>query len=262
MNDQSFRFSTSVVLLPLAFVLAMWLGFWADVRFNLDMMDYGIYPRTLEGLRGVLLSPFIHGGLEHLYNNTIPMFLLLMALRYFYREQSLPVVFYGILVSGLLTWIIGRESHHIGASSLIYVLASFIFFKGIRAGNLKLVAVSLTVTLIYGSMLWYVFPGIEQQISWEGHLSGFLTGLAFAMLFKTQDYQKPITYDWERPDFDPSHDKFLQRFDENGNFVNLPPPEPEPEDLPALPPHQITTQPGIHVVYRFTPKENQENSST
>src|SRR5690606_17530121 len=154
------------------------------------------------------------------YNNSIPLLILLAALRYFYRQQSMRVIGFGILISGLLTWIIGRESYHIGASGLIYVLVSFVFFKGIMTKYYRLVALSLTVIMLYGGMVWYVFPDVEAGISWEGHLAGLLTGFAFAIIFKTPQYQKIIKYDWERPDFDPAGDKFLERFDENGNFVN------------------------------------------
>lgn len=253
MNDHNFRFSTSVILLPFTFVLLIWIVFWADMRFNLDLGQWGIYPRTLEGLRGIFLSPFIHGNMEHLYNNSIPLLVLTAALRYFYREQSMAVLGYGILLSGLLTWIIGRESYHIGASGLIYVLTSFIFFKGIRTKHYRLVALSLTVIMIYGSSVWYIFPDIEKNMSWEGHLAGLVTGFAFAILFKTADYQRPIKYDWERPDFDPAGDKFLERFDENGNFVNLPPPEPEPEIEESENPFRIT--------YVYIPKQKTEDES-
>ncbi len=225
MNDNHFKFSLSVLVLPMLFVLSMWSVFWFEVKFHHDWSDFGIYPRTLEGLRGVLISPFLHGNAEHLYNNSIPIFILLAALRYFYREISLPIIGYGILFSGLLTWVIGRDSYHIGASSLIYVLVSFMLFKGILTKYYRLVALSFLVILIYGSLIWYVFPHVDEQISWEGHISGLLTGFGFALYFKTPDYQKLIRYEWEKPDYNPAEDKFMQRFDENGNFVNLPKPE-------------------------------------
>src|SRR5690606_16046314 len=187
---------------------------------NLNLGHFGIYPRAIEGLPGIIVSPFIHGNLEHIYNNSLPLLVLLAALSYFYRELALKVVGYGILLSGLITWIIGRESFHIGASGLVYVLVSFIFFKGIITKYYRLVALSLMVILLYGSMVWYVFPDIEKGISWEGHLGGFVAGIFFALYFKTAEYKKLIRYDWEKPDFDPTGDKFLERFDENGNFVN------------------------------------------
>ena len=109
--------------------------------------------------------------------------MLLAALRYFYREHALKVIVYGILLSGFFTWLIGRESYHIGASGLIYVLVSFIFFKGIQTGYYRLVALSLMVVVLYGSMIWYIFPDVEEGISWEGHLGGFIAGLLFSRIF-------------------------------------------------------------------------------
>jgi hypothetical protein len=126
------------------------------------------------------------------------------------------------LFSGILTWIFARPSYHIGASSLIYVLASFIFFKGIQTKYYRLVALSFLVVLLYGGMVWYIFPNVEQGISWEGHLSGLIVGIVFTKFFRVPQYQKILKYDWEQPDFDPSQDKFMQRFDQNGNFVNIP----------------------------------------
>ena len=225
MNDNHFKFSSSVITIPFLFVLFLWIVFWAGIKFNVDLELFGIYPRTFFGLIGVVSSPFIHGNIEHLYNNSIPLLILLAALRYFYREQSIPILGYGILFSGILTWIIGRESYHIGASGLIYVLVSFIFFKGIRTKYYRLVALSLLVIMLYGSRMWYVLPHVEGGISWEGHLAGLITGFVFSVIFKTTDYKKLIRYEWEQPDYDPQTDKFMQRFDENGNFVNLPKPE-------------------------------------
>lgn len=226
MKETEFKFSASVIALPFLFLLTMWAVFWFEVRFKTSLYDFGIYPRTLEGMKGLLFSPFLHGNLQHLYNNSIPIFLLVMALRYFYREQSLSVLGYGILVSGFGTWLIGRESMHIGASGLIYVLVSFIFFKGIQSGYYRLVALSLTIVVLYGGTVWYLFPSAEENISWEGHLAGFITGFLLSYFVKTQDYQKPLKYDWEQPDFDPSQDPFMKHFDENGNFVPTPKPDP------------------------------------
>jgi hypothetical protein len=154
---------------------------------------------------------------------------LLAALRFFYPKQSFGVIGYGILFSGLITWIIGRENYHIGASGLIYVLVSFIFFKGIQTKYYRLVALSLAIVVVYGGLIWYVFPKVEENISWEGHLAGLIAGFALSLYYKTPEYKKIIKYDWEHPDFDPMQDKFMQRFDENGNFVNLPVMEPEDE---------------------------------
>ena len=152
--------------------------------------------------------------------------MLFSALQFFYAEHSIKIIVYGILISGFFTWIIGRDNYHIGASGLIYVLFSFIFFKGIQTKYNRLVALSLAVIVVYGGLVWYVFPSPEiignKSISWEGHLGGLLTGFFLSLVYKTPEYKKVIKYEWEHPDFDAASDKFMQRFDENGNFVNLP----------------------------------------
>ena len=245
MEDNHFKFSASVIALPFVSVLLLWIVFWADIRFHLDLENYGIYPRTLVGIRGVIFSPFIHGNIEHLYNNSIPLLVLIAALRFFYREQTFQVLGYGLLLTGIITWIIGRESYHIGASGLVYMLVSFIFFKGLRTKYYRLVALSLTIIMVYGGLVWYIFPNVKEGISWEGHLAGLIVGFAFAISFKTPEYKKLIRYDWQREDYDPQADKFMQRFDENGNFVNLPLPEP----IENLPDNISATSPEYFVVY-------------
>ena len=232
--DKHFKFTNSVVGLPLFFVFFLWFIYWIEIRFDFDFAQNGIFPRTFSGLQGVLFSPFIHSDMNHLYNNSLPLLVLLAALQFFYANQSLKVIGLGILLSGMITWVIGRENYHIGASGLIYVLVSFIFFKGIQTKYYRLVALSLAVIVVYGGLVWYVFPSPEilggKAISWEGHLAGLITGFILSLFYKTPEYRKLIKYDWENPDFDSSEDKFMQRFDANGNFVNLPPSE-EAEDL-------------------------------
>ena len=216
-EKQHFEFTPGVLLVPMLAVLSIWTVFWFEVRFQINLNHFGIYPRSIQGLRGVLISPFLHSSVEHLYNNTIPLAVLSGALVYFYRSISIKVILMGVLISGILTWIIGRESYHIGASGLIYVLASFIFFKGIFSKHFRLVALSMLVVFLYGGLLWYIFP-IEAGISWEGHLGGFLTGLLFALIFKTE--LPPVKkYKWEEDEFLEEEDDFMKHFDADGNFI-------------------------------------------
>lgn len=226
MNDiHHFKFTPSVWIVPALLVVALWIVFFFEHFYGVNLSSHGIYPRKLLGLQGVVFSPFLHGDLNHIANNTVPLFILTMALIYFYREISLKVLFYGVLFSGLITWVIGRNSFHIGASSLIYVLVSFIFFKGMMTQYYRLMALSLTVVMLYGGLIWYVFPEVDKQISWEGHLAGLITGFLFAAYYKTPDYVVASQYAWEKPDFNPNEDPFMKRFDAQGNFVNPPPPE-------------------------------------
>ncbi|NMH87774.1 rhomboid family intramembrane serine protease [Flavivirga algicola] len=212
-----FKFSTGVIVYPVFFVLAIWLVFWFEVRFGFNFSKYGVYPQTLKGLKGVIFSPFIHGDIQHIYHNTVPLFVLSMALFYFYKPLAWKVILFGILFSGFFTWCIGRPSYHIGASGLIYVLVSFTFFKGVFAKHYRLIALSLLVIFLYGSMLWYVAP-VKEGISWEGHLSGLVTGLLFALFFR-KEIAKPKKYAWEQENYNEEEDPFLKHFDKDGNFI-------------------------------------------
>ncbi|WP_299889821.1 rhomboid family intramembrane serine protease [uncultured Lacinutrix sp.] len=241
-NDKEpFKFSIDVIIYPILFVLLIWLVFAVEIRFGYRFNKFGVFPKTLKGLRGVLFSPFIHSGISHLYSNTIPLFVLSSALFYFYRPIAFKVIGYGILLSGLITWLIGRPSYHIGASGLIYVLFSFNFFKGIFAKHYRLIALSMLVIFLYGSMFIYAFP-IDEQISWEGHTAGLITGFLFALIFR-KEIAKPKKYIWEEAHFNEEEDEFLKHFDENGNFI-----ESIPEDESLNEPTEI--------VYTF--KENKD----
>lgn len=255
MNDNHFKYTNSVIVIPLFFVWILWFVYWLEVKFDINFVQNGILPRTFSGLQGVIFSPFIHANLQHLYNNSIPLIILLAALRFFYSRQSLPVIGYGILLSGLITWVIGRDNYHIGASGLIYVLVSFIFFKGIQTKYYRLVALSLTVIVVYGGLVWYVFPNPttlgEEKISWEGHLAGLITGFVLSIIYKTPEFKKVIKYDWEHPDFNAQEDKFMQRFDENGNFVNI-----LIEDIEEIPPYYSSITP---INYQIVSNEKNES---
>lgn len=161
----------------------------------------GVFPRTLEGLIGIITAPFIHGDWRHLFNNAFPLIVLGTSLRFFYKEISKEVFFWSWLMSGLWLWSIGRPSFHIGASSLVYALASFLFFSGLVRKHTRLMAVSLIVVFLYGSLIWGIFP-TKTHISWEGHLSGGIAGALLAWWFReqgppTQKYQYEIEEELE-----------------------------------------------------------------
>lgn len=247
MSQQQFRYSNSVIVFPLLLVFSIWLVFWYQVRIDSGVRHFGIYPQKLEGLLGIFSSPFIHSSLSHIYNNSIPLLILSMALFYFYNKIAWRVLFFGMIISGLLTWIIGKSGNHIGASGVIYMLVSFIFFKGIFAKHYRLIALSLIIIFLYGSMIWYVFP-IKDGMSWEGHLGGLITGFILALFFKSK-VAKPEKYQWETENYNEENDPFMQHFDEDGNFI-----ESFPED--EIENEFETQKPKIHINYIF--KNNSE----
>jgi len=217
-------------LVPLSALLLIWFVFALELKLGTNWNEWGVYPRSLRGLRGVLFSPLIHGSLSHLSNNSMALGVMLSAVFYFYSQKAWQVLFWSFLGSGLLTWLIGRESYHIGASGIIYALVAFVFFKGIWSRYYRWIALSLGTVFLYGSLIWYIFP-IKDGVSWEGHLSGFVTGLVLALSLHIPVAEKP-RYAWEREDYDEEDDPFMRQFDEKGNFRPMRPEEEGDEGDP------------------------------
>jgi len=169
-----------VILLGLTAVL--WLVELIDLfilqSYSLDR--FGIIPRNLLGLRGILFAPFLHGNLPHLITNTIPFLslgwlVMLQETKDFWRVTGMTM-----LVGGLGTWFIGRpNSIHIGASILIFGYLGFLLFRGYFQRNAPSIALSIIVGIFYGSFIWGVLPS-RAGISWEGHLFGFIGGVIAA----------------------------------------------------------------------------------
>ncbi len=183
-------------ILPALTVLVLWLVYLLDKGLGLELYRWGVLPRTLAGLPGIIFSPFIHGDLEHVFNNTVPVFLLGWSLIYFYPRKAGNVVLVSWLVSGIWVWISARGNYHIGASGVVYGLAAFLFFSGVLRKQRTLMALSLLVVFLYGSMVWGIFP-IVPRISWESHLWGGVAGTFMAFLYRhvqpaVQDPPPPV----------------------------------------------------------------------
>lgn len=191
-----------LALLPsLVFVVCVWLAFIVDHAglFGVDFSRWGIRPVTVSGLKGIIFSPFIHASFSHLLSNTLPLLILIWFLFYFYSRIASGVLISLWLLSGFATWLIGRSSIHVGASGLVFAILFFLFFSGLLRRHIPLVAVSMIVAFIYGGTVWSIFPVtelVDPSISWEGHLSGALSGLLLAIFFRKQGPQKPPVV-WE-----------------------------------------------------------------
>lgn len=176
------RLTTALIPVGL-FLGAVWAVFLADHFGELRLYAYGIMPRSVIGLRGVLAAPFIHDHWEHLIGNSAPMAVLGWLLVYFYPKAAWRVVLACWLIGGLCVWAVARPNYHIGASGVIYGLASFLFFSGVIRRRAALIGVSFMVVFLYGSWVWGVLPLVE-KISWEGHLAGGVVGGIMAWFFR------------------------------------------------------------------------------
>jgi len=188
------------IFIPVVIGILMVLSFLLEKGMDWDFHTAGIYPRRIGSLWGILTLIFVHADWGHLGNNLISFILLGTFLYYFYMPIATKVLVISYLVSGLILWIIGRDSWHIGASGLIYAIAFFLFFSGIIRKHTPLIALSLVVAFIYGSMIWHIFPWKAQDpISWEGHLSGGIVGSALSVFYRKNGPQKPIKQ-WDEED--------------------------------------------------------------
>jgi membrane associated rhomboid family serine protease len=185
MNDEKIKFRKGLAI-ALGFILAIWAVKIIELSFGISFIPYGVLPRHTSGLVGIIFYPLIHSNFEHLISNSFPILFLITALFYFYPSSSMKVLVLIYFVSGILLWIIGRESYHIGASGVVYGLITFTFFSGIIRWDRRSIVLSLIVTFLYGGFTWGVLP-IDEKVSWEGHLSGALIGIICAFFFTKND---------------------------------------------------------------------------
>ena len=192
----NFRLALKIALL---FLAALWLVFLLDELLGLKLIRFGLRPGSISGLAGVVTAPLLHGNIEHIFSNSMPLIVSLTAILYFYPNSSIRVIPLIWLGSGLLAWLIGRPSMHFGASGFIYGLLAYVFLGGILRKDMRSVAVSLLVGFLYGSMIWGVLP-IRAHMSWELHLSGGLMGVILAFAYRKWDRVPLVRYDWEDDD--------------------------------------------------------------
>ena len=187
-NLKSLKFSAIILII-------IWSVKLFEIVFDYDFTEYGVLPRKFNGLIGILFSPLIHSDVNHLLSNSLPVIILCLLIFNFYSQIAKKILIYLYFISGLWLWCIGRESFHIGASGLIYAMASFLFFSGILRKNSQLSAVALLVIFIYGGLFWGLFP-IHKNVSWEGHLTGFIAGILVSFILR-KDGPKRKKYNWE-----------------------------------------------------------------
>ncbi len=199
------KFIHSLVF-PFIFVLLIWLVKMVEIAVDTSFSSYGVFPGDISGLKGILFSPLIHGDFNHLLANTIPLLTLATGLFYFYKRVAFKVFGLIYILSGIWLWFFGRESFHIGASGLVYGLAFFIFFSGVLRKDRRLLAISLIVVFLYGSLIWGIFP-TDGKVSWEGHLLGGISGLILAYFYK-KEAGKSTEDTLKKQDYYPTEDYF------------------------------------------------------
>ncbi|AZQ63442.1 rhomboid family intramembrane serine protease [Flammeovirga pectinis] len=168
----------TLLLLAIAWLLKI-----IEWSLEVNLYHLGIYPRNRLGFFGIFFSPFIHGGLKHIISNSFSFCILCFSLYLFIPKIASKVLIQLTLISGCMVWFFARPSFHIGASGVIYGIASFLFFLGIFQKNPGSLIISLCIAVLYQGMLTGLIPN-EQGVSWESHLSGSIAGLVLAYYYK------------------------------------------------------------------------------
>jgi membrane associated rhomboid family serine protease len=186
--------------LALGAVAALWAIHLLDWGFALELRRFGVRPRELAGLPGILLAPLLHGGFSHLFANSLPLLVLGTGMLYLYPNSAVKVLPAVYLGPGVAVWMLGNSgSVHAGASGLIYGLFGYILVAGLIRRDRRAIAASLLVSFLYGTLVWGVLP-IEPGVSWETHLAGALIGLVLAIALRHLDVPPRKRYSWEDED--------------------------------------------------------------
>jgi len=148
-----------------------------------DLQHYGILPRSLPDLWHIALAPFLHASLWHLIGNSLPLLGLgiLLHLQLEKGTSLWELCALIALLSGLGTWLFGRNAYHIGASAVVLGLWAFILGEAYFRRSVKALGIAL-VTLIFYSGLAFSLLDFRAHISWAGHISGFISGILIAWL--------------------------------------------------------------------------------
>lgn len=191
------RIIRNALLISATSVIIIWLIWGINELLGIDPGVGGIYPRKWDRLWSIFTAPFFHAeGWKHISSNTAPLFVLTAAIWYLYKPIALKVSLMIYVFTGLWVWASARPAFHIGASGVIYGYAFFVFFSGVFRKDTRAIALALVVALLYGSLLWGIFPGMP-GVSWESHLFGGVAGTLAAYWYRKKGLEQRKKYDWE-----------------------------------------------------------------
>ena len=167
----------------LVHVVWILLFLWVIQLFNASsgnlLCVFGISPRRPFGLVGIVMAPFLHAGFNHLFFNSVPLFLLLTALLATGLTKTICITVSVMIISGFAVWLFGRTAIHVGASGLIMGYMGYILVDAYHNPNVNSVIIGVVSFYYLGSVLFSVIPDSASE-SWEGHVFGFFAGVFVA----------------------------------------------------------------------------------
>jgi membrane associated rhomboid family serine protease len=248
-QNHSFDLTLKYAVFPAIIVVAfMWFIFSIDYILPVNLYEWGVLAQTFQGLKGIIFMPLIHSteDFKHIFNNSVPTFILVTALFYSYKQVAWRVFISSWLLTGLFVWIfaVHGKAYHIGMSGVIYALVGFLFTSGVIRHYFPLQALSLFVIFLYGSLIWGIFP-MEPRVSWQGHFMGLIVGVWLAFYFRSEGPRRPkYQYEIEKemgiepPDFEGMYLENLRQLEEQQKEMK-----------------ETQNRNDVHVVYHIVPSE-------
>jgi membrane associated rhomboid family serine protease len=243
--------SAESLIYPLLLLVVMW-SIWALEAMDFpELVQLGIRPQQWSSLKGIVMMPLLHdpSSVKHILNNSLPAFLLLAALIFYYREIAWRVFVFSWIGTGIIVWYFAKDqgAYHIGFSGVVYALFGFLFLSGFLRRIRNLQALTLAVSFLYGSMIWGMFP-IEEKISWEGHMGGFVMGVLLAIIYRKHGPQVPkYQYEIEK-------ELGIEPPDLEGIWLR------NQEELRAREEAQRAMLEELNVVYHYLPREKPKSA--
>lgn len=185
------------ILLAAGAVLMLWWVFALEFITGISLRDLGVYPRHMSGAIGIVTAPFVHGSLQHLTSNSLPILLLGSMLHYGYPHSRWRALIIIWAISGTGVWLFARQNMHIGASGITHGMFFFLFTMGAMRRDTRSLGILMIAFFMYGTMLLTIFPR-EPGVSYEYHFFGAVGGVLSALLMRRSD-PKPArkVYSWE-----------------------------------------------------------------
>lgn len=165
------RWGALATLIAVCWVIEI-VNFMLGHRLN----AFGVLPRHLSGLPGIVTAPVLHAGFGHLLSNTGGLLILGGLTQLQGNRRFIEVTLIVALVGGVLVWLLARGAYHVGASGLVFGYFGYLVARGYYRRSLISIVVAAGVVLMFGGLLHGLLP-LQTHVSWEGHLFGLLSGV-------------------------------------------------------------------------------------
>ncbi len=185
------------LILMTAFVAVLWVIEIINASDDNQLDRFGLVPRAVSGLWGVLTMPFLHASYGHMLSNTIPFVLIGWVVMLSGLRTWLTVTVGVVLLGGALTWLVGPNNAVIvGASGLVFGWLGYLLARAVFSRRLKWILVAIAVLFFFGTLLFGLSPTLSSNVSWQAHVCGFAAGVAVAFVLhprggETRTFRRP-----------------------------------------------------------------------